>query len=84
MARYRSHYDGPSFFPLSIDGAVQRLACEPGGEVDVPDVFDRLVPKLCPQWRKVEPKAPEPVKAEAPKAEPQKAQPAQHQKHGGK
>lgn len=78
MSRFRSHYDEPSALVISADGASKALTCEPGGEVDVPDHFDRLVLSHCPRWSKVEPKAAEALKAPAP------AQQSQHHHKGGK
>lgn len=78
MSFFRSAYDVPTSVVLPVAGMRQTFACDPHGEVTIPDQFDRLVPKLCPGWKKAEPKAPEAPKPEAPKA--------QHQQHhkGGK
>jgi hypothetical protein len=74
MSQFRSGYASESSMVISAGGVKQTLVCQPDGEVTVPDVFDRLVPKMCPLWRKVELKAPEAAKPEAPKAAHQQHQ----------
>ena len=76
MSRFRSLYDAPSKLDLFHEERAKTLTCEPGGEVDVPDMFDHVVASLCPRWVKVEAKAAEP-KVEAKPA-------PQHPQKGGK